>query len=503
LARVRQFSPAGLDAAVITAATPSSEPLELASEILRDRGRIVVVGDVGMGVSRRKLYDKELSIALSRSYGPGRYDANYEEKGIDYPIGYVRWTERRNMEAFLELLASGSIDLNRLTTQQCEIEDAESAYALIREKKAYTVILTYPQHRELQPSSRPRQRQPVGAILPRTRPTGASLKLSCIGAGAFARDVVFPHFAKMRGVELHAVATSSGYSAQSALRTYRFTTTSTAAEIIADQLTDAVLVLSRHDSHAHYVAKALAAGKAVFCEKPLAVNRLELTTIADQYDSQVRAGSNPFLMVGFNRRFAPLAVKVREFFAERREPMIVHIRVNAGQLPREHWTHRDGGRIVGEACHFVDFARALVNSPIENVWASPLPDGSAYRGDNVVANLSFLDGSIANILYVANGDKSIPKEFYEIFCGGSIARLDDFRILELAHNGHIQRFKSKRDKGHTREFELTIEALRNGRSAPIPFPELVEVTEATFRIAEANGTALHAAVESSSMIHQL
>jgi threonine dehydrogenase-like Zn-dependent dehydrogenase/predicted dehydrogenase len=502
-AAVRQLNPPGVDVAIITAASPSADPLELASDILRDRGRIVVVGDVGMGVSRRKLYDKELSIALSRSYGPGRYDANYEEKGIDYPIGYVRWTEQRNLQAFLDLVASGSMDLSPLTSQQCDIEDAEAAYNLIREKKAYTVILRYSGHQENTDALFvvSHEHKPSLIAAAPMKNTKEHVRVSCIGAGSFARDVVFPQLAKMAGVELRAVATSCGYSSESALRMHKFEKSSRASELLDDAAADIVFVLSRHDTHAQYVRRALAATKAVFCEKPLAVNRTELTSIGEEYEAQLQAGANPFVMVGFNRRFSPYAVKIRDFFASRREPMMIHIRINAGLLPREHWTHSDGGRIVGEMCHFVDFARALVNCPIENVSATALPDGTTYSRDNVVANLKFVDGSIANIVYVANGDKSIPKEFYEMFCGGAVARLDDFRSLELVRNRRFHRFRFKRDKGHHQELELTIEGVKNGGPAPIPFAELVEVTDATFRVAEAIGVSLEPV--SRAMVSQI
>lgn len=493
---VRHFSPLGIDAAVITAASPSAEPLELATRILRDRGRVVAVGDIGMGVARRNLYDKELSVAVSRSYGPGRYDTNYEEKGIDYPIGYVRWTERRNMEAFLELLATGAIDLGGLTKHQCAVEEAESAYALIREKKAYTVVLRYPANLRRKAAAETR----AGVVQVNNAGHGARVvNVSCIGAGRFARSVVFRHLAAIKDASLLAVASSSGYSAESAFRSCGFEQTSTVSDIFTDPRADAVFILSRHDTHADYVVRGLAAGKAVLCEKPLAVSRHGLKTVVDEYADQIRKGAAPFLMVGFNRRYAPLTSKMSKFFEERVEPMMIHIRINAGSLAGGHWAHENGGRVVGEVCHFVDVARFLTNSPIENVWASALPDNCAYNRDNLVANLTFEDGSIANIVYVANGDKAVPKEFYEVFCGGSIARLDDFRLLELVRNGHTQRFKSKLDKGHQRELELVVEAISEGKPAPIPFHQIVEVTETTFRIAEAIGVPLERAVEPESI----
>jgi predicted dehydrogenase/threonine dehydrogenase-like Zn-dependent dehydrogenase len=497
LAAVRHFSPFGVDAAVITAASPSAEPLELAASILRDRGRAIVVGDIGMGVERRNLYDKELSVALSRSYGPGRYDVNYEEKGVDYPIGYVRWTERRNMEAFLDLLARGSVEVGALTSQQCTIEDAPSAYALIRERKVYTVILRYSAAQVDPPVNE--SRAAASHVTNGRRATGG-VNISCVGAGGFARSVIFPRLARIRGAKLFGVASSSGHSAESAFRSAGFEKTSTVSDIFDDSEADVVFILSRHDTHGRYVVRGLAAGKAVFCEKPLAVNRRELASITDEYDRQVLTGSAPFLMVGFNRRFAPLTAKMVEFFAERVEPMMIHIRINAGQLTREHWAHEAGGRVVGELCHFVDFARTIVNSPVETAWARALLDSPVYNRDNLVANLSFEDGSMANIVYVANGDKVVPKEFFEVFCGGSTARLDDFRVLELVRNGRTRKFKCKRDKGHQRELELTVEAITKNDPAPIPFKELVEVTEATFRIAEAIGIPLERVVEPESIV---
>jgi predicted dehydrogenase/threonine dehydrogenase-like Zn-dependent dehydrogenase len=496
-AAVRHFSPFGVDAAVITAASPSAEPLELAARILRDRGRAIVVGDIGMGVERRNLYDKELSVVLSRSYGPGRYDVSYEEKGVDYPIGYVRWTERRNMEAFLDLLASGSVEMGALTSQQCAIEDAPSAYALIRERKAYTVILRYSAEQVDPPVKESRA---AASQVTNGRRAAGGVNISCVGAGGFARNVIFPRLARIAGAKLFGVASCSGHSAESAFRSAGFEKTSAVSNVFDDSEVDAVFILSRHDTHAGYVVRGLAAGKAVFCEKPLAVNRRELASITGEYDRRVLTGSTPFLMVGFNRRFAPLTAKMGEFFAERVEPMMIHIRINAGQLTREHWAHEAGGRVVGELCHFVDFSRTLVNSPVETAWARALPDNSVYNRDNLVANLSFEDGSMANIVYVANGDKAVPKEFFEVFCGGSIARLDDFRVLELVRNGRARKFKSKRDKGHQRELELTVEAISKNDPAPIPFKELVEVTEATFRIAEAIGIPLERIVEPESIV---
>ena len=246
--------------------------------------------------------------------------------------------------------------------------------------------------------------------------------------------------------------------------------------------------MTRHDTHASLAAKALESGKPVFVEKPLAVDREQLAHLQQVYAAQIRAGGRPFVMAGFNRRFAPFSEKIRQLFAERREPMLIHIRVNAGYIPPDHWIHAAGGRIVGEFCHFVDWARFVAGSPIQSVAAAGLPDGAQYKSDNIAVTLKFADGSVANLLYLANGDRSIPKEFFEVFCQGAIARLHDFRSLELARNGQIETLKSAQDKGHRRELQLTIEAIRSGKPSPIPFDELVEVTGTSFLVQSALAT---------------
>jgi predicted dehydrogenase/threonine dehydrogenase-like Zn-dependent dehydrogenase len=478
---VRQLAPAGADVAIITASTPSSEPIELAANILRDRGRIVVVGDVALSVSRQPMYRKELSVALSRSYGPGRYDPQYEEHGIDYPIGYVRWTEKRNMEAFLELLSSGSINVTPLVGERCPVERSATAYEQLKKNGAYTVLVEYPEARAEKASSA------AGTSLQIPAPKNGALKVGCIGAGGFARGIIFPALQKVGGVSLHSVATASGVASESARRMFHFAKALSVEELLQDAETEALIILSRHDSHARYVLAGLSRHKPVLVEKPLATDREQLNEIRRVYKAEEENSRAPFLMVGFNRRFAPFTEELHRFFANRREPMVVHARVNAGFIPLDHWsqTKSEGGRIVGEMCHFVDWARAVVGEPIVAVTANGLPDGLRYNHDNVVATLSFRDGSIANLLYLANGDKSIPKEHFEVFCEGGVARIDDFCVMELTRGGKTRRTKSRRNKGHEREIQVTIEAMRAGRSAPIPFEELAEVTEASIAIRDA------------------
>jgi predicted dehydrogenase/threonine dehydrogenase-like Zn-dependent dehydrogenase len=476
-AKVRAFSRYGVDAAILTASSSSAEPVEMAAKLMRDRGRIVMVGAIGLGVSREKMYGKELSLALSRSYGPGRYDPAYEEMGRDYPVGYVRWTERRNMEAFLDLASGGQLDLAPLLSQRYSVHDAAKAYANLS-SGIYTALIEYPR------SEKKAAKDPEKAT---GKPRG-EVRIGCIGAGSFATGVMFPALKAAKGVRLEAVATASGVAAASAQKTFQFQRTETPAELLSDPNVDAAFIFSRHDSHAAFVMQALQAGKSVFVEKPLATKVEDLSEIEATVAAQQAAGPAPFVMVGFNRRFAPFTEKIREFFSARSEAMMINIRINAGYLSLDHWTHRDGGRIVGELCHFVDWARAAVGHPITEVGAHLLPNGSRYCDDNVSAMLTFADGSIATVQYLANGDKTVAKEWYEVFCGGSIARLDNFTKLELIRKGKTEVHKGASDKGHSREIELTLNAMREGTAAPIPFSELVEVSRATFLVQEAART---------------
>ena len=423
------------------------------------------------------MYAKELSLALSRSYGPGRYDPQYEESGTDYPIGYVRWTERRNMDAFLDLLATGQIDVTPLVEHQYSIDEGARAYSDLK-NGLYTAILKY------NGASAVSQRSVSSVAAARAR-INDEVRVGCIGAGSFASSVIFPNLQAINGVRLQSVGTISGAGAASAQRAFKFQTAEQPSELLNDPNVDAVLILTRHGPHAALTAQAIEAGKPVFVEKPLAIDREQLTQLQKLYAAQAEAGRAPFVMVGFNRRFAPFTEKIRQFFADHAEPMLIHARVNAGYIPHDHWIHGDGGRIVGEFCHFVDWARSVVGSPIHSVAATGLPDGTRYKTDNLAVTLKFVDGSVANLLYLANGDRSIPKEFFEVFCQGGVARLHDFRTLELARNGEVQKFKSVQDKGHRREIQLTIEAMRSGKPSPIPFDELVEVTEATFLVQQA------------------
>jgi predicted dehydrogenase len=496
---VKEFTGYGADVVIITAATPSTGPIELAAAIARDRGRIVVVGDVGLGVSRPNVYLKELSITLSRSYGPGRYDSGYEEGGIDYPVGYVRWTEKRNMEAFVQFLEAGTISVAPLIEKRYPVEQGDKAYDQLRNSDAYTILIEYPDA----PDDRGKSAVPSS---PTARQAGKSTRLNvgCIGAGGFARNVIIPALRERKDVRLESVATASGIGAQSACKSFGFAKAQRPIELLQDQQTDMVFVLSRHDSHGQYVVTCLANHKPVFVEKPLAITTEELEEIRCAYESERDRANSPFLMVGFNRRFAPMTEKLQQFFAKRQEPMMVNVRVNAGYLGPDHWTQQKlgGGRIIGEFCHFVDWTRAVVNSPIHTVSAHALPDGSRYNRDNVAVTLSFLDGSVANLTYLANGDKSVPKERFEIFCEGGVAILDDFSVLELSRNGKTTRTKSCRDKGHRREIDLTISHAHSGQPSPIPFEQLVEVSSTCIAIHKSIATGLPLLLQGSGRTNE-
>jgi predicted dehydrogenase len=385
------------------------------------------------------------------------------------------------MEAFLDLLSTGSLAVDPLLAQQFRVEDGGKAYAAV-EAGAYTGIIDY--HAPGDGERIAKQSLPAHAAQPRSKD---KLRVGCIGAGGFARGIIFPHLRSSAGIQLESVATSTGAAAASARTGFGFALAESPSELLDNPNLDVVFILTRHNSHAAYVKSALDRGKPVFVEKPLAINREQLEMVRTAYGKAAAEGRSTFLMVGFNRRFSPLTEKLKTFFGRRTEPMLVHIRCNAGFIPRSSWVQdpENGGRIVGEVCHFVDWARAVVGCPMQTLTAAALPDAGRYNRDNVTVTIRFEDGSVANLVYVANGDRAVAKEYFEVFCGSSIARLDDFKALSLSRNGKTETLKVSRDKGHRREIELTLEAMKQGREAPIPFAELMAVTEATFAIEEA------------------
>ena len=475
----------GCDVVLICADASSNDPLELAGVIARDRARIVATGAVGLNIPRKIYYEKELNFINSRSYGPGRYDPSYEENGHDYPIGYVRWSEGRNFQAVVELLESGRLKVTSLITHRFPVERAAEAYGIITGKKKVPFLGVLLKYAEGPEGSKGSEGSKV-KFLAHSAAASAQVALGVLGAGLYANATLLPAIRKLKDVELVGIASAAGLHAEHSGRKFGFEyATAIDDEIIKDARINAVAILTRHDNHAELAARALQAGKHVFVEKPLAVNSDQLSVVSEQ----LLITDNCLLMVGFNRRFAPLAVKMKDFLAGRAEPLYAHYRVNAGYLPLGHWTQDPeigGGRIIGEGCHFVDFITFLVGSAPVAVSARALPDAGKYREDNVSMTFSFADGSIGVVDYLANGDKSLPKERVEVFCGGRVAVLDDYRALELVHNGTRKTVRSafRQDKGHLTELQAFVQAIRAGGPAPIPYEQLVGVTRATFAAVE-------------------
>jgi predicted dehydrogenase/threonine dehydrogenase-like Zn-dependent dehydrogenase len=476
----------GCDVVLISADTASADPVELAGAIARDRGRVVAVGAVGLNIPRKVYYEKELNFINSRSYGPGRYDASYEEAGHDYPLGYVRWTEGRNFEAVVELLDHGKLQAAPLITHRIPIESAAEAYDLITGKKKEPflgVVLTYPVSSE-----------PASRVMSQATPTtskavkrdACSVKLGVLGAGNFATAIMLPAVKRLKAVNLIGIASASGVSAAHAARKFGFGyACSDESQILHDPAINTVAILTRHHLHAGQIAAALEAGKHVFCEKPMAIQREECAVICETI-----AKHATLFTIGFNRRFAPLAVQMERFLVERREPLVVHYRVNAGYLPPNHWTQdpfQGGGRIIGEGCHFVDFLAFLVGAPPSGVTAQATPELGKYCEDNVVLTFTFPDGSLGTLSYLANGDKAFPKERVEAFCAGRVAVLDDFRSLETVKDGkrQVAHSRLRQDKGHRGIWAAFAAAVEAGGPPPIPYDHLFGVTEATFVAVEA------------------
>jgi predicted dehydrogenase len=463
----------GVDGVLITAATASNDPVALAGEICRDRGRVVAVGAVGMEIPRRPYYDKELSFFLSRSYGPGRYDPVYEEGGVDYPIGYVRWTEQRNMEAFLELCAAGRLNLAALITHRFAIDHAEEAYRLIGSgADALGIILNYPsQEASARTVEVPRPSAPVRG----------ELSVSVVGAGGFASTVLVPALAKAGHARLDTIVSARGLSARHLAEKFGFRACSTdTTAVLEGPGSAAVVIATRHNLHAAQAITALKAGKHVFVEKPLALSEDELCAVMTE-----RERADKLLMVGYNRRFSPLAVELGAFFAGRRSPLVMCYRVDAGSIPPESWIHDPaigGGRIIGEVCHFIDLAAFVAGAPPVSVHCQGVAPGSAARvDDNVLVTVGFGDGSLCTIAYVATADASAGKERFEVMGDGSAAVLEDFRSLELRRGGKRRTIRKLiQDKGHAAELAAFIDAVRAGGPSPIDPATIASISRATF-----------------------
>lgn len=459
----------GADAVIVTASTPSDEPANTAATIARLKGRIVLVGMVGMNLRRDAFYKKELDVRLSMSYGPGRYDPAYEERGHDYPFAYVRWTERRNMEAFLELIKEGRVTPNALVTHRFAIAEAEKAYALLDGGEPYIgILLTYP---GLAAGALARR---VEVAQRKVTPKAGTLGIGFIGAGNFAKSVLLPELRRQAGVRLTGVATATGLSGTHAAEKFGFGfATTDAAQILDDPATDVVFIATRHDTHAPLAIEALQAGKHVFVEKPLAINEAQLDEVIAAAEA-----SDKVLMVGFNRRFAPLVVKAKAVLKGHTAPLVMLYRVNAGPVPAESWLQSEegGGRIIGEVCHFIDTLSFLADAlPLERQIVQ-----AKDHADALSLQLRFADGSIGTIVYTSLGDRSFPKEYIEIFGASRVITIDDFRRAVFVVDGRMKSDRlTRQDKGFAEELRQFLAAVRGEQPSPIALEALRATTEVT------------------------
>ncbi len=479
----------GVDAVLITAATKSNEPINQAAQMCRKRARIVLVGVTGLELSRADFYQKELSFQVSCSYGPGRYDPDYEERGFDYPVGFVRWTEQRNFEAVLDMMADGRLEVESLISHRFEIDVAAKAYdVLAGSEPSLGILLRYP-GLELTETDRTLSLRPAlsGGEASMIAAQSVALhvpRVSFIGAGNYAIAVLIPAF-KAAGARLHCVASSGGVSGVHAGRKYGFAETTTNSDrLFIDKATDAVVINTRHNSHAHFVLQALAAGKHVFCEKPLCLTMEELSAIEAAWAAR-ELGDRPVLMVGFNRRFAPQVVRIKSLLGGVTGPKSFVMTVNAGAIPAEHWTQDlevGGGRIVGEGCHYIDLLRFLAASSIVAWGRSAM---NATTQDTVTINMEFADGSIGSIHYFANGAKAFPKERLEVFSEGRLLQLDNYRRLTgFGWPGFKKMNLWRQDKGQKACAAAFVRSVGRGDPGPIPVEEIFEVSRVSIELAQ-------------------
>jgi predicted dehydrogenase/threonine dehydrogenase-like Zn-dependent dehydrogenase len=477
----------GVDGVIVAAATRSSEPLSVGARMSRKRGRIVLIGVAGLELNRDDFYRKELTFQVSCSYGPGRYDPDYEQGGKDYPLGFVRWTEQRNFAAVLDMLALGRLDVAPLITHRFAFPSAPAAYELLATaaEPYLGILLEYP---DVEGAA---VRSPTVALPLGPNPSGATQAQPgtvFIGAGNYASRVLIPAFAAS-GVRLVGIASQRGVSAAHYGRRFGFATASSDADaVIASPDAQIAVIATRHDSHASLILRALQAGKHVFVEKPLAVTAGEIDAIAAAASSSLPGENRPLVMVGFNRRFAPQVVRMKALLGPMHEPRSVIMTVNAGAVPEDHWIHDPlvgGGRVVGEGCHFIDLMRFLVGAPIVDASVQALGGGQGRRDDKVSITLAFADGSWGAIHYLANGYRTFPKERIEVFCAGRILQLDNFRRLRgYGWPGFKSMTLWRQDKGQRACVQAFVAAIRTGGPAPIAFDELLEVSRVTVALGE-------------------
>jgi polar amino acid transport system substrate-binding protein len=475
----------GFDNIIITAAAPTNDPIELAAEIARKKGKVIIVGAVKMDVPRDPhFYRKELDLRMSCSYGPGRYDSNYEEDGIDYPIAYVRWTEQRNMESFLFLVSKGLINLKPLITQQFEIDDAEKAFDIVLGKTQEPhigILLKYPDHSG--------KRTSKVQLKELAREKTATITAGFIGAGSFAQSYLIPN-AKAKGALLHTVTNSRGITSKNVAEKFGFAFSSTNYEdVIQSSEINTVFIATPHNSHARLVAAALHAGKHVFVEKPLSIDYEGLQLV-----EEARKTSKGVLAVGFNRRFSSAAQEIKKRVSALNEPLVMNFRVNAGIIPKEHWIQKPevgGGRIIGEMCHFFDLMEYLSGSTPIKVAAESIQTSNDkfLNQDNVVITIRFANGSVGTLTYVSNGDSALPKEKLEVFSGGVACIIQDFRNVVIYSNGKETKIDCA-GKGHREEIHAFMDAIQNSLPDPIPFSSVVRTTRVCFKAIESLTTGL-------------
>lgn len=466
----------GADGIIVTASTKSSDPISQAAQMSRKRGRIILVGVTGLELNRAEFYEKELSFQVSCSYGPGRYDSNYEEKGLDYPLGFVRWTEQRNFEAVLDMMAEGKLEVSSLITHTYKFSDAVEAYqTLSNDRSAIGILLEY-ETKDFDLNNEKSVTLEHSVVKISGQPS-----VGLIGAGNYTNQTLLP---AMKDLEInkHTIVSSGGINGVNVGQKFGFLRASTDLNhVMEEDEINTIIITTRHDTHADLVKGSLINNKHVFVEKPLCLTREELEEIKG-------IPHDKLLMVGFNRRFSPHIIKMKQLLSSIHQPKAINITVNAGDIPADHWTQdleKGGGRIIGEGCHFIDLARHIADSKISSVQSIKMNiQGEENLEENVLINMAFKDGSIANIQYLANGNKSYPKERIEVFAGGKVLSVDNFKSLTGYGWKDFSKLKTRsQDKGHAEGIKRFIEGVKNGTS-PIPLNEIYEVTEATFDVVD-------------------
>lgn len=482
IAKANAFSRGkGVDAVIITASTKSNEPVSQAATMCRKRGRVVLVGVVGLELSRADFYEKEISFQVSCSYGPGRYDSEYEEKGTDYPIGFVRWTEQRNFEAVLDLMSSGAIDMQPLISHRFEIENAVEAYKCLDDKSSLGILLNYTADTEALLTKK------LVSINANVKYQSSDAVCGFVGGGNYASRVLIPAF-KKAGAKLDTLLTSGGVSAVHHGKKNDFANASTdLTQLLENPAVNTVVIATQHNLHAEQVVAAIEAGKNVFVEKPLALNHAELDAIEAAYNTQEEKSR---IMVGYNRRFAPHVIKMKQLLANVNEPKSFIMTMNAGAIPSDHWTQDPtvgGGRIIGEACHYIDLMRFLADSEITGFTATCMgaAPGVEVTEDKATITLTFKDGSFGTIHYLANGGKAFAKERIEVFANDGVLQLDNFRkLIGYDWTGFKKDKLVTQDKGQENCSEAFIKSIEGGQYSPIEFTQIMEVARISVDIAE-------------------